>query len=260
MADTEVLRRRGLRLAYFIIAWDLVEGVIAVGAGLAAGSIALVGFGIDSGIEVFAAAVVVWQLRGGAHARQPTALRLIALSFAVLALYVGFESLRDLITRDKAAESIIGIALNAVALAVMTPVAITQRRTGRQLDNETLVAQSTETWLSNYLSISLLAGLGANALFGWWWADPLVALLVAAVAAKSARDTWREAREHETVDSTVRQLPHRLLVGADRGGGTMRADTASASRTRSALRTWRRSPPLSRGGSGPARSSASRHA
>lgn len=197
MADTEALRRRGLRLAYFIIAWDLVEGVVAVSAGLAAGSIALLGFGIDSGIEVFAATVVVWQLRGGAHARQPTALRLIAISFAVLALYIGIESLRDLITADKPDESLVGIALNAVALCAMTPVAIAQRRTGRQLDNEALVAQSTETWLSNYLSISLLAGLGANALFAWWWADPLAALLVAAFAAKSGRDTWREARERE---------------------------------------------------------------
>lgn len=200
MADTEDLRQRGLRLAYFIIAWDTVEGVVAVTAGLAAGSIALLGFGIDSGIEVFAATVVVWQLRGGAHARQPTALRLIAISFAVLALYVAFESLRDLLTADKAGESIVGIALNAVALAVMTPVAIAQRRTGRRLDNEALVAQSTETWLSNYLSISLLAGLGANALFGWWWADPLVALAVAAFAAKAARATWLEARAREGRD------------------------------------------------------------
>lgn len=197
MADTEALRRRGLRLAYFIIAWDAVEGVVAVSAGLAAGSIALLGFGIDSGIEVFAAAVVVWQLRGGAQARQPTALRLIAISFAVLALYVAFESLRDLVTADRAGESIVGIALNAIALAVMVPVAIAQRRTGRRLDSETLVAQSTETWVSNSLSLSLLVGLGANARFGWWWADPVAALAVAAFAAKAARETWREARERE---------------------------------------------------------------
>ena len=193
--EEERLRRRGLRLAWFIVGWDLVEGVIAVAAGLAAGSIALVGFGIDSSIEVFAAAVVIWQLRGGPRARQGRALRLIAISFFVLAAYVAIESARDLITQDKAGESIVGIVLNAVALAVMVPVAISQRRTGKALRNEVLVAQSRETWLSNYLSISLLVGLGLNAVAGVWWADPAVALVVAALAAHSGREAWREARE-----------------------------------------------------------------
>ena len=192
---TERLRRQALRLAWFIIVWDLLEGIVAVSAGLAAGSIALLGFGIDSAIEVFAAAVVVWQLRRGAHAGQRTALRLIAVTFAVLAVYVGFESVRDLVGADRAGESIVGIALNAVALVAMTPVAIAQRRVGRLLGNEAVVAQATETWLSNALSISVLAGLGANALLGWWWADPVAALAVAAIAAYSAASTWRESRE-----------------------------------------------------------------
>lgn len=191
----EALRRRGLRLAWFIVAWDVVEGVVAVTAGLAAGSIALIGFGIDSSIEVFAASVVIWQLRGGPRARQRPALRLIAISFLVLAAYVAFESARDLITEDKAGESIVGIVLNAVALGVMVPIAIAQRRTGKELDNPALVAQSRETWVSNYLSISLLAGLGANAALGWWWADPVVALLVAGIAAWSGIEAWREASE-----------------------------------------------------------------
>ena len=191
----EALRRRGLRLAWFIVVWDVVEGVVAVTAGLAAGSIALIGFGIDSSIEVFAASVVIWQLRGGALARQRPALRLIAISFLVLAAYVAFESARDLITEDKAGESVVGIALNAVALVVMVPVAIAQRRTGKQLGNAVLVAQSRETWVSNYLSVSLLAGLGANAALSWWWADPAVALLVAGIAAWSGIEAWREAGE-----------------------------------------------------------------
>lgn len=126
------LVRRGLALAWFIVVWDVLEGVIAVTAGLSAGSIALVGFGIDSGIEVFAAAVVIWQLRGGARARQRPALRAIAITFYALAAYVAFESIRDLFTQDKAGESLIGIVLNAVALIVMVPVALTQRRTGRR--------------------------------------------------------------------------------------------------------------------------------
>ncbi|WP_197417535.1 cation transporter [Mycobacterium sp. GA-2829] len=173
----------------------MLEGVIAVTAGLSAGSIALVGFGIDSGIEVFAAAVVIWQLRGGAHARQRPALRAIAMTFYALAAYVAFESIRDLVTQDKAGESLIGIVLNVVALIVMIPVALTQRRTGRALNNPVLVAQSSETWMSNALSITVLAGLGLNAAVGWWWADPVVALVVAVLAAHSGREAWREADE-----------------------------------------------------------------
>ncbi|MGH2946919.1 MAG: cation transporter [Solirubrobacteraceae bacterium] len=195
--DTGRLRRRGLRLAWFIVVWDLIEGVVAVAAGLAAGSIALVGFGIDSGIEVFAASVGIWQLRGGAHARMRTALRLIAISFFVLGAYVAFESIRDLVTADKAGESIVGIVLNAVALVAMVPVAVAQRRTGRALGNEVLVAQSSETWLSNYLSVSLLIGLGLNATFGLWWADPVVALFVAAIALHEGREAWQSSSERE---------------------------------------------------------------
>ena len=193
MRDDPSLLQRALRLAYFIIVWDVIEGIVAVTAGILARSIALLGFGIDSGTEVFAAAVTVWQLRGGARARQKPALRLIALTFFVLAAYVAFESVRDLVTQDRASESILGIGLNVVALAVMIPVAVVQRRTGRALGSKVLVAQSQETWVSNYLSASLLVGLGVNWLFGWWWADPAVALLIAGVAAYSGVETWREA-------------------------------------------------------------------
>lgn len=195
--DQERLRRRGLQLAWFIVIWDAIEGAVAVTAGLAAGSIALIGFGIDSAIEVFAASVVIWQLRGGAHARQRTALRLISLTFFVLAAYIGFEAGRDLITSDKAAESIVGIVLNVVALVVMVPIAVAQKRTGRGLGNQTLVAQAQETWLSNYLSISLLLGLGLNAVFGLWWADPAVALVIAAIALHEGREAWEEAGERQ---------------------------------------------------------------
>ncbi|MDO3637224.1 cation diffusion facilitator family transporter [Mycolicibacterium arseniciresistens] len=156
------LVRRGLALAWFIVVWDVIEGIIAVTAGLAANSIALVGFGIDSTIEVFAASVVIWQLRGGAHAREAPALRMIAITFFALAGYVSFESVRDLIGREAPGESLIGIVLNVIALIVMIPVALAQRRTGQQLNNPVLVAQSTETWMSNALSVTVLAGLGFN--------------------------------------------------------------------------------------------------
>lgn len=194
----EVLVRRGLALTWFIVLWDVIEGVVAVTAGLAANSIALIGFGIDSAIEVFAASVVIWQLRGGAQTRQQLALRLIGLTFFALASYVAFESIRDLITQDKAGgESLIGIVLNVVALIVMVPVAVVQRRTGQALDNPVLVAQSTETWISNALSVTVFAGLGLNFTLGWWWADPAVALVVAAITLWNGREAWREAGERE---------------------------------------------------------------
>lgn len=193
--DSETSRKRGLRLAWFIVGWDVVEGAIAVTAGLLAGSIALVGFGIDSAIEVFAALVVIWQLRRNGAQRYATALRLIAFSFFLLAGYVIFKSVSDLIEANRPDASPVGIVLAAVATAVMIPVAIAQKRTGEALGNQVLVAQSNETWISNYLSISLLLGLGLNALFGWWWADPLVALLILLVAVREGWEAWHDASE-----------------------------------------------------------------
>jgi len=193
--DTEALRRRGIRLAVLIVVWDVIEGIVAITAGLAAGSIALVGFGIDSGIEVFAASVVLWQLHAGATARQRPALRAISVTFFLLAVYVAVEAVRALAGAGAgdAEQSIVGIVLNVVALAVMVPVAVVQWRTGRQLGNEALEAQTKETWLSNALSVNVLVGLGLNALFGWAWADPLVALVVAGFACYAGIDAWREA-------------------------------------------------------------------
>ena len=191
----ETLRRRGIRLALLIVAWDVIEGVVAVTAGLAAGSIALVGFGIDSGIEVFAALVVLAHLHGKRWAGHRWALRAIAVTFWLLAAYVAVEAVSELTAGSDAGASTIGIALNVVALAVMVPVAVVQTRTGRQLDNEVVLAQAKETWLSNALSVNVLVGLGLNAAFGWSWADPTVALVVAGFAAYAGVDAWREAGE-----------------------------------------------------------------
>lgn len=193
--EKETLRKKGLKLACFIVGWDVVEGIVAVTVGIIAGSIALVGFGIDSAIEVFAALVVIWQLRKASDGRYKTALRLIAITFFILAAYVGYEAISDLITQERPDASIIGIVLSIVATAVMVPVAIMQKRTGQALGNKVLIAQSNETWLSNYLSISLLIGLSLNALFGLWWADPAIALLIAVVAAKEGWEAWEEASE-----------------------------------------------------------------
>ena len=158
-SEAAALTRRGRRLAWFIVGWDVIEAAVAITAGLAAGSIALIGFGIDSSIEVFAASVVIWQLRGTSSTRTGTALKLIAASFLILAAYVSIESVRDLVGSDRAEESIVGILLNLVALGVMVPVAFAQRRIGMQLGNPVLIAQSNQTWISNALSLSLLIGL-----------------------------------------------------------------------------------------------------
>lgn len=139
--------------------------------------------------------MVIWQLRKASDGRYKTALRLIAITFFILAAYVGYEAISDLIAQERPDASIIGIVLSIVATAVMVPVAIMQKRTGQALGNKVLIAQSKETWLSNYLSISLLVGLSLNALFGLWWADPAIALLIAAVAIKEGWEAWEEASE-----------------------------------------------------------------
>lgn len=188
-AGLDRLRRRGLVLAGLTIAWNVVEAVVAVSAGLAAGSIALVGFGFDSTIEVLSAWVVAWQfrseLRGGFdEARERRALRLIGVTFFVLAGYVGVEALRDLFFVDsEAAESTVGIVLAASSLAVMPALAWAKKRTALELGSPTLRADATETLLCAWLSAALLAGLVLNAIAGWWWADPLAAVAIAGLAA-----------------------------------------------------------------------------
>ena len=191
------LHRRGLLLAGLTITWNVIEAVVAISAGIAAGSIALVGFGFDSTIEVGSALVVVWQftgeLRGGFdETRERHALRLIAVSFYVLALYVVIESLRDLFfTNGEAEESFVGIALAAVSLVVMPVLALAKRRTAERLGSPTLRADAAETMLCALLSAALLVGLVLNATGGWWWADPLAALVIAGLAAREGLEAWR---------------------------------------------------------------------
>ncbi|MGH2708637.1 MAG: cation diffusion facilitator family transporter [Actinomycetota bacterium] len=187
---TAELRRRGLRLEYLTIGWNAIEAVVAVAAGITASSIALVGFGLDSVIEAFAASVVIWELRGLGKARERRALRLIALSFFALAAYVVVQAVRDLVVGSEARESVVGIALAAVSLVAMVALAVAKRRTGRRLGSPTLVADSAETLLCAYLSAILLAGLVLNAVLGWWWADPLAAVGIAGLALREGREAW----------------------------------------------------------------------
>ncbi len=194
--ERDRLVRRGLWLAALTIGWNVIEAVVAISAGIAAGSLALVAFGFDSIIEVLSAWVVVWQFRGelrGGYdeARERKALKAIAVTFFVLAAYVAFEAGRDLLfTHGEADESTVGIILAALSLAVMPTLAIAKRRTAIDLGSPTLRADAQETFLCAWLSAALLAGLALNAAFGWWWADSLAALAIAALAVKEGREAW----------------------------------------------------------------------
>jgi divalent metal cation (Fe/Co/Zn/Cd) transporter len=188
----EVLRRRIRLLVAATITYNVVEAVVAVTAGTIASSIALIGFGLDSVIEVSSAAAVAWQFAGrDPEAREKIALRIIAFSFFALAAYVGVESTRALLGGGEADHSTVGIALAAVSLAVMPGLSYAQRRAGRELDSRTAVADSKQTLLCTYLSAVLLVGLGLNSLFGWTWADPAAALVIAVIAVKEGREAWR---------------------------------------------------------------------
>lgn len=191
-ARQPVLHRRARRLAYVTAGYNLAEGAVAVAAGAAASSTALIGFGLDSFVEVSSALVVIWQFRSRLpEAREQVALRLIGLSFFALAGWVGFESVRALLGQDEAHPSPVGIGLAAASLVVMPLLVWAKRRTGRQLGSATVVADSMQTLLCTYLSAILLAGLLVNAMLGWSWADPVAALVIAAVAVREGIEAWK---------------------------------------------------------------------
>jgi divalent metal cation (Fe/Co/Zn/Cd) transporter len=187
-----LLAKRVRWLVAATITYNVIEAVVALGAGAAASSVALIGFGLDSVIEVSSAAAVAWQFAGrDPEAREKRALRIIAVSFFALAAYVSAESVRALLGRGEAEHSTAGIVLAAVSLAVMPGLSYAQRRAGRELGSRTAVADSKQTLLCTYLSGVLLIGLGMNSLFGWTWADPVAALVIAAVAVKEGREAWK---------------------------------------------------------------------
>ena len=187
-----VLARRVRLLVAATITYNVVEAVIALTAGTIASSTALIGFGLDSVIEVASATAVAWQFSGkDPEARERTALKVIEVSFFALAAYVAVESVRTLFGADPAEHSTVGIVLAALSLLVMPFLSHAQRRAGRELGSASAVADSKQTLLCTYLSGVLLVGLLLNSLFGWYWADPLVALVIAAVALKEGRDAWR---------------------------------------------------------------------
>jgi divalent metal cation (Fe/Co/Zn/Cd) transporter len=183
--------RVAVGLAWATIAWNSLEALVAIASGTAADSIALVGFGLNSIVEVGSAFVVVWQFAGSDQDREPRALRLIAWSFFLFAAYVGGQAGWDLLSASRPDESIVGIMLAAVSLVVMPGLALAKRRVGLRLGSRTVVADSGQTLLCSYLSAVLLIGLLANAAVGWWWADPVAALVIAALAVREGREAWR---------------------------------------------------------------------
>lgn len=187
------LGRRARLLATASVTYNLVEAAVAVAAGLAASSAALVGFGLDSVVEVLSGLIIVWQFSHRLpESRERQAQRTIAVSFAALALYVTVESLLSLLGDAPAAKaSRVGIGLAIASLVVMPFLSRAQRRTGRRLGSGAVVADGTQTKLCTYLSAVLLAGLVLNATLGWYWADPIAGLVIAAVAAKEGWQNWR---------------------------------------------------------------------
>ncbi|MEU0550505.1 cation transporter [Micromonospora sp. NPDC005979] len=191
-ARRAVLARRVRLLVAATITYNVIEAVVAIAAGAAASSTALIGFGLDSVIEVSSATAVAWQFAGrDPEAREKVALRIIAVSFYALAAYVTVESVGALAGSGEAEHSSVGLVLAALSLLIMPVLSYAQRRTGRELDSRSAVADSKQTLLCTYLSAVVLVGLGLNSLFGWSWADPLAGLVIAAVAVKEGREAWR---------------------------------------------------------------------
>lgn len=190
------LRRRGFLLEYASMAWMTAEAAVAISAGVVASSIALVGFGLDSVIEFFAAAVVIWQLHGevAGQDRETRAVRLIGVTFFALALYLTVEGIRDLAGHARPQQSVAGLAVAAAALIVMPLLAVAKRRTGRVLGNRTLTADSAETAFCALTSAATLLGVGLNAWLRWWWADPAAGLVIAALAVKEGLEAWEDDR------------------------------------------------------------------
>ena len=190
--DRSRLGRRAQLLAAASVSYNAVEAVIAITAGLVAGSVALVGFGLDSIVEVSSGLIILWQFRHPIpESRERTALRLMAFSFFGLAAYVTFESTRALIGGHEPDPSPVGITLAAASLVIMPFLSWAQRRTGRALASNAVVADSTQTLLCTYLSGVLLVGLVLNATLGWSWADPIAGLVIAAVAIREGIEAWR---------------------------------------------------------------------
>ena len=201
-ARARALHRRALHLEWFTVAWNIVEAVVAIGAGVAAGSIALIGFGADSLIEVISGGVLVWRLReAGPEAsaaeqgdRERKALFVVGATFFLLAVYVAYESLSELLGAKEARPSTVGLALSVASLVVMPVLATAKLHVARAMGSRALHADAMETWVCAYLSAALLVGLALNAALGWWWADAVAGLAMLPVMLWQGWETLEDAR------------------------------------------------------------------
>lgn len=199
------LQRRALRLEYATIAWNVGEAVLTIALGIAAGSLALIGFGADSIIEVFASSVVVWHIAPG-HAvdrpeRTSRALRLVAIAFFALAAVLITVAVRDLSSGRRPGESLVGIGYLALTVVVMLLLAVAKRRTADLLESAPLRSEAAVTFLDAALALATMLGLALNAALGWWWADAAAALVVGFAAANEGREAWSEARARPPANS-----------------------------------------------------------
>lgn len=199
--DRPGLLRRALRLEYLTVGWNIIEGLIAVTAGLASGSVALLGFGIDSFVESASGSVMIWRLLAERNADEDDeeriehverrAQKLVAGSLVLLAAYIAWDSITSLIAGERPEPSLVGIVLALASLSVMWWLARQKRRVGMALGSRAMTADAFQTDACFWLSLFLLVGIGANALFGWWWADPLAALAMTFFIGKEALEAWR---------------------------------------------------------------------
>lgn len=190
---------RALRLEYLTVGWNVAEGAIAVAAAVAAGSVAILGFGIDSFVECASALVMIWRLRAERDRRlSPTRLesiehrarRLVAGSLFLLAAYVTFDAVQTLWTSDRPSFSVVGVSLLVVSIAVMLSLARAKRQLAHELGSAAMEADSAQTMACWWLSLAALVGVGLNGLFGWWWADPAAALVIAVLIAREGHEAW----------------------------------------------------------------------
>jgi len=188
----DVLTRRVRWIVFGTLAYNVVEAIVALAAGAAASSVALIGFGMDSTIEVLSAAAVAWQFtRADPERWERATLRVIAVAFFALAASVGVGSIVALVTRVDVAPSPVGIVLTALSVVIMPFLSFAERRAGRELGSASAVADSMQTLICTYLSAAVLVGLVANALFGWWWVDAVAGLVIAAFAVREGIEAWR---------------------------------------------------------------------
>jgi divalent metal cation (Fe/Co/Zn/Cd) transporter len=194
-AGPEALRRQAIRLEYFTVGWNIVEAAVALAAGGLASSIALIGFGLDSIIETLSGLTLLWRFKQQGleepHA-ESCAVKVVAGTFFALAAYVGYEAATDLWLRHRPAFSLPGLVLAVLSLVIMPVLGVAKRRLARALNSRALAADGLETLLCSYLSATLLAGLALNGWFGWWWADPVAGLAIAAFMVREAIKILRE--------------------------------------------------------------------